>query len=123
MSVQRRKDTEPELRLRKLLHAEGFRYRVNYPVPGAARRTVDIAFTRSRLAVFIDGCFWHGCPQHGTSPSANSDWWAAKLAANHARDNDTNARLVEAGWRVLRIWEHEPAEVAAKIVIDALAAQ
>lgn len=113
MSGQARRDTSPELALRKALHAAGLRYRVTYPVPGARRRTIDIAFTRARLAVFVDGCFWHGCPDHGTSPRANGEWWRAKLAANLARDRDTDRLLGEAGWQVLRVWEHEASLSAA----------
>src|SRR3712207_4738011 len=107
MSVARRKDTKPELDLRRILHARGLRYRVTYPVPGIARRTIDIAFTRVKVAVFLDGCFWHGCPAHGTQPRANGEWWARKLARNAARDGETNDALANLGWTVLRFWEHE----------------
>ncbi|WP_081474890.1 very short patch repair endonuclease [Isoptericola variabilis] len=116
MSVARRRDTAPEIALRRLLHADGLRYRVTYPVPGNRRRTIDIAFTRLKVAVFVDGCFWHGCPEHGTSPQSNSDWWAAKVAANQARDRDTDCLLESLGWAVVRIWEHEPPSRAADIV-------
>ncbi|MFE6233745.1 very short patch repair endonuclease [Cellulosimicrobium sp. NPDC057862] len=116
MSRARRRDTKPELALRRVLHAHGLRYRVAFPVPGQRRRTIDIAFTRPRVAVFVDGCFWHGCPEHGTSPRSNSEWWRIKLAANHARDLDTNRLLEQQGWLVLRYWEHqEPSAVAAEI--------
>ncbi len=121
MSRARRRDTAPEIALRKLLHARGLRYRVAYPVPGQRRRTIDIAFTRQKLAVFVDGCFWHGCPEHGTSPRANSEWWRRKLEANHARDLDTDAMLRDRGWTVLRIWEHEEADRAAAKVRTVLA--
>ena len=121
MSRARRRDTAPEIALRKFLHADGFRYRIAYPVPGQHRRTIDIAFTRQKLAVFVDGCFWHGCPEHGTSPRANSEWWRRKLEANHDRDLDTNAMLRERGWTVLRIWEHEEAARAAAKVRTFLA--
>jgi DNA mismatch endonuclease (patch repair protein) len=81
------------------------------------RRRADIVFTRTRIAVFIDGCFWHGCPVHGRSSfNHNAEYWAAKITANVARDADTNARLVQAGWRVLRYWEHENAEDVAAAV-------
>ncbi|WP_366928436.1 very short patch repair endonuclease [Cellulomonas sp.] len=113
MSAARRRDTKPELDVRRILHARGLRYRVNYPVPGLPRRTIDIAFTRSRIAIFLDGCFWHGCPEHGTQPRANSDWWLTKLRRNVVRDTDTNHVLESAGWRVLRYWEHEEAWVIA----------
>lgn len=117
MSTARRKDTAPEVALRRELHARGLRYRVAYPVPGQRRRSIDIAFTRARVAVMVDGCFWHGCPEHGTKPRSNSGWWATKLAANAARDADTNRVLTEMGWRVVRIWEHEVPAVAADAVI------
>jgi len=113
MSAARRRDTKPELDVRRILHARGLRYRVNYPVPGLPRRTIDIAFTRLRVAVFLDGCFWHGCPEHGTQPRANSDWWLTKLRQNVVRDTDTNHVLDSAGWYVLRYWEHESAAVIA----------
>lgn len=116
MSAARRRETAPELALRKVLHGRGLRYRVSYPVPGQRRRTIDIAFTRHRLAVLVDGCFWHGCPEHGTSPRQNSAWWQTKLAANQARDRDTDVVLASQGWRVLRAWEHEdPEKVADEI--------
>jgi DNA mismatch endonuclease (patch repair protein) len=122
MSVAARRDTACELMLRKRLHAAGLRYRVNFPVPGNRRRTIDIAFTAARVAVFVDGCFWHGCPEHGTLPHANSAWWTAKLAANRARDADTNALLEAAGWSVVRIWEHSDPFYAASVVSEALRA-
>lgn len=99
--------------MRKELHSLGLRYRVAYPVPGQRRRTIDVAFTRAKVAVFVDGCFWHGCPAHGTRPRANSEWWTAKLAANMARDSDTDRILAELGWRVMRVWEHEDPRLAA----------
>ncbi|WP_454860632.1 very short patch repair endonuclease [Promicromonospora soli] len=116
MSTARRKDTAPELALRRELHALGLRYRVTYPIPGQKRRTIDIAFTRARVAVFVDGCFWHGCPDHGNQPRSNSDWWREKLAAIRARDADTNQALQTLGWVVLRFWEHEKPLVVASAV-------
>lgn len=107
MSVARRKDTKPELDLRRILHARGLRYRVTHPVPGRPRRTMDVAFTRAKVAVFIDGCFWHGCPEHATQPRANAAWWARKLQMNVDRDAETNQVLIGQGWSVLRFWEHE----------------
>jgi DNA mismatch endonuclease, patch repair protein len=116
MSVARRRDTGPEVRVRRLLHKAGLRYRVVYPILGQRRRTIDIAFTRQKVAVFIDGCFWHSCPQHGTTPRANATWWQAKLTANHERDADTDRMLSEVGWVSLRFWEHEPPEqVVARV--------
>lgn len=113
MSNAKRRDTDAELALRRELHRRGLRYRVTYPVPGQRRRTIDIAFTKARVAVFVDGCFWHGCPEHGTRPRSNSEWWLTKLAANKARDEDTNLLLEQIGWTVIRIWEHESSITAA----------
>ena len=113
MSRQARKDTAPELALRRILYAQGFRYRVGFPVPGMSRRTIDIAFTAARVAVFVDGCFWHGCPTHSTWPAANADWWATKINKNRDRDVNTTAHLTDLGWTVVRVWEHETAQAAA----------
>lgn len=113
MSTVKRKDNDAELAVRRALHAAGYRYRVQYPVPGLPRRTIDIAFTRAKVAVFIDGCFWHGCPEHGTEPRSNAEWWGTKLVANQGRDRDTTVHLEGLGWRVVRIWEHEAATAAA----------
>lgn len=113
MSRQASKDTAAELAVRRLLHAGGLRYRVEYPVPGMARRRIDVAFTSVKLAVLIDGCFWHGCPQHATQPKSNAEWWRQKLDRNMARDAETTAHLVAAGWEVMRFWEHEVAEDVA----------
>lgn len=120
MSRQARKDTAPELAVRRSLHAAGLRYRVSYGVPGLARCTIDIAFTRAKVAVFIDGCFWHSCPEHATVPQANQDWWRAKLAANRERDTRVTAHLVTLGWVVLRVWEHEDPQVARLRVVSQL---
>lgn len=98
--------TSPELALRRALHARGLRYRVAYGVPTMPRRSIDIAFTRPRLAVFVDGCFWHGCPLHRTMPAANASYWSPKLARNIDRDIETNTVLEAHGWGVLRLWEH-----------------
>ena len=107
MQGNRRRDTAPELAVRRLLHAAGVRYRVDaQPLPHLRRRA-DIVFRRQRVAVFIDGCYWHGCPEHGTTPATNRGYWSAKVAANRARDLDTVQRLTEAGWQPLRVWEHE----------------
>ncbi|MGA5897909.1 very short patch repair endonuclease [Streptomyces venetus] len=116
MSRQASKDTAVELAVRRLLHAAGLRYRVEYPVPGLPRRRIDVAFPRAKVAVLIDGCFWHGCPQHATHPKANAEWWRTKLARNMARDEETNEHLLAAGWTVLRFWEHMPAEEVAATV-------
>ncbi|MFJ9035577.1 very short patch repair endonuclease [Streptomyces sp. NPDC102406] len=116
MRRQASRDTTPELAVRRLLHAAGLRYRLNVPVPGMRRRTIDITFGRDRIAVFMDGCFWHGCPQHATKPKANAEWWRTKLDKNMARDRETTRHLEQEGWTVLRFWEHEdPADVALTI--------
>jgi DNA mismatch endonuclease (patch repair protein) len=112
------KDTGPELRLRSSLHASGLRYRTNYSIRADERRPilVDVAFTKLRLAVFVDGCFWHACPAHGTMPKANFDYWSQKLSRTLERDRETTARLERAGWTVLRFWEHqEPCEARDRI--------
>lgn len=116
MSRARRRDISPELALRWELHARGHRFRVVLKVPGNHRRTIDIAFTKVRLAVFVDGCFWHGCPEHGNLPMKNTEWWSMKLAANQGRDRDTDAVLEASGWQVLRTWEHVEARTAADLV-------
>jgi DNA mismatch endonuclease (patch repair protein) len=113
MSRQRTVDTQIELRLRRLLHRSGLRYRVHVrPLP-RLRRTADIVFPSARVAVFVDGCFWHGCPDHGTMPKSNSEFWAAKISRNVERDADTRYQLVEAGWVALQVWEHEDTVEAA----------
>ncbi len=114
------RDTAAELAVRKALFAAGLRYRVHVPVPRRPRRTIDIAITRSKVAVFIDGCFWHGCPVHGTQSKTNSEWWRQKIDSNRGRDADTNASLLESGWLVLRIWEYESARDATEAVVSAL---
>lgn len=121
MSRQASRDTAPEVAVRKLLHASGYRYRLNERVPHMSRRTIDIAFTRAKVAVFLDGCFWHGCPEHATQPKSNAEWWRQKLDRNMARDAETTAHLVAEGWTVLRFWEHQaPVQVAEKVaeVVD-----
>ncbi|WP_321163513.1 very short patch repair endonuclease [Nocardioides sp. Root151] len=120
MRTQRRADTKPEMELRRELHRRGLRYRVGHPVPGVPRRTIDIAFTRVRLAVFVDGCYWHRCPIHSVPAKNNGEWWASKLQRNHERDQETNQLLGDAGWAVLRIWEHEGAVAAADTVTRVL---
>lgn len=111
-SMQRRRDTAPEIALRRELHRRGFRYRVDV-APTGGRRRADIVFTRLQVAVFVDGCFWHSCPAHASRPTANAEWWADKLERNTRRDREVDAALGEAGWHVVRVWEHEPATVAA----------
>ena len=102
--------TSPELAVRRALHAAGFRYRIGYPVPTLPRRTIDIAFPKQRVAIFIDGCFWHACPAHYVTPKHNRDWWEEKINRNVGRDRETDVVLQETGWTVLRFWEHDPTE-------------
>lgn len=105
-----RVSTKPELALRRELHRRGLRFRINHPaLPGRP----DVAFTRARIAVFVDGCFWHRCPEHGTLPRNNRDWWLAKLDRNVARDRAKDAALADLGWTVLHVWEHERPDAAA----------
>jgi DNA mismatch endonuclease (patch repair protein) len=107
-----RRDTPCELAVRSLVHRQGLRFRVDWPLPGTRRRA-DLAFISARVAVFVDGCFWHGCPVHGTWPKANSAWWRAKIESNVQRDRDTDAHLRRVGWKVLRFWEHHDSARAA----------
>lgn len=117
MQDQKRAGTKPELALRKLLHARGLRYRVDAALPiKGIRRRADLLFTKAQVAIFVDGCYWHACPIHGTKPKSNAAWWADKLEANVLRDRDTDRRLTELGWTVVRVWEHEdPMEAATRI--------
>ena len=120
MQSNKGRDTKPELALRRAVHALGLRYYVDRRPVKAVRRTADLVFPRLRLAVFLDGCFWHGCPEHHTVAKTNAGFWAEKVSANRRRDLDTNSRLTEAGWTVLRIWEHESAaEAAARVAATA----
>ena len=121
MKSQRQRDTAAEKLVRSLLHRSGFRFRVQYPLPNLRRRA-DVAFPRLRVAVFIDGCFWHGCPEHGTWPKQIAEWWREKIDTNRRRDLDTDAKLSEQGWLVVRVWEHEEAEVAVALVAQAVRA-
>lgn len=122
MQAQRVRDTRPELAVRRLLHAAGLRYRVDRaPLPGLRRRA-DVVHGPTRTAVFIDGCFWHGCPEHGNLPRANAVFWQTKLQRNRERDVETDGRLRAAGWTVLRAWEHEDPVDVARGVLSAVAA-
>jgi DNA mismatch endonuclease (patch repair protein) len=120
MQANRGRDTGPELAVRRLLHASGLRYRVNYRLPGLRRRSIDIAFTRRKVACFVDGCFWHYCETHYVPPKSNAVFWANKIAQNSQRDRETDAALTAAGWVVLRFWEHETAENIAEQIGRAL---
>jgi DNA mismatch endonuclease, patch repair protein len=117
----RQRDTAPELRLRSELHRRGLRYRVDASVSGIPRKRVDILFSSARLAVYVDGCFWHSCPEHGLIPRANREWWTHKLAAVQRRDAEATTVLEAAGWKVVRVWEHEDPAEAADAVVAALA--
>lgn len=120
MQSNRGKDTKPEIALRSALFRAGLRFRKNVrPLPGH-RCEVDILFPGSHVAVFLDGCFWHGCPEHETSPAANGEWWKAKLATNRARDVANQLMLESSGWAVVRIWEHESLQSAVHRVLVAV---
>src|SRR5262245_24598507 len=122
MKSTRQRDTAAELVIRRALHRAGLRFRVDRSVLPGIRRRADIVFPSTKVAVFVDGCFWHCCPVHRTFPRANAAWWAAKLLANRRRDADTNRQLRKAGWFVARVWEHEtPEHAAARIakLVDA----
>lgn len=118
MQGNRSRDTKAELAVRRLVHARGLRYRVNARPEADLRRTADLVFTRVRVAVFIDGCYWHGCPEHFSMPSTNLDYWTGKIGRNRARDLETTSLLQERGWRVLRFWEHEAADAVAGQVVE-----
>jgi DNA mismatch endonuclease (patch repair protein) len=120
MRGNRSRDTAPELAVRRLVHAAGLRYRVDARPEPLLRRRADLVFSRPRVAVFVDGCFWHGCPEHYVAPATNPGYWWAKVSANAARDADTTVALEDAGWRVLRFWTHVPAAEAANSVVQAV---
>ena len=120
MQSNRSRDTVPEVALRSALHRRGLRFRKHVrPVPELPC-TVDVVFPRERLAVFIEGCYWHSCPEHVSYPITNGDWWRAKLAATRERDERNAQTLRDAGWTVLRVWEHEDAQTAAMRVSGVL---
>lgn len=120
MAGYRQRDTQPELALRSALHARGLRYFVDRPPLPKLRRRADLVFPRARVAVYVHGCFWHGCSEHGTWPAHNAAWWRAKIESNRARDRDTAERLSQAGWIALEVWEHEDALEAAGRVEEAV---
>lgn len=116
MAKVRQKETGAEMALRQELYGSGLRYRVDYEVLRKPRRVADVAFPGRKIAVFVDGCFWHGCPDHATWPKQNAEFWREKIEANRRRDADTNERLRSLGWTVLRFWSHEsPSEVARTV--------
>ncbi len=120
MKAVRRTETQAELCLRQALDELGLEYETDArPLPDFNRRA-DILFREARIAVFVDGCFWHGCPIHGTQAKANAEFWRKKIEANRRRDQDTNERLAENGWIVIRIWEHEPPAKSAERIIAEL---
>jgi DNA mismatch endonuclease (patch repair protein) len=118
MQQQPRRDTRPELELRRALHAAGLRYRIERPVIPGMRRRADLVFGPAKVAVFVDGCFWHMCPEHATAPKANADWWRQKLERNRERDRDTDQLLLDQGWFPVRVWEHEDMAEAALTVAE-----
>ena len=121
MRANRGRDTGPELALRRLLHAEGFRFRVDYRIDLVnCRARPDIVFPRAKVAVFVDGCFWHGCPEHAEWPAENAEFWREKILGNRARDDRQTSALRAAGWKVIRVWEHELPADALALVAGAL---
>lgn len=114
------RDNRGERALRSALHRLGLRFRLQRRLLPGSTRTADVVFPKQRVAVFVDGCFWHSCPIHGTWPKRNADWWRAKIETNVRRDRDTDARLTELGWCVIRVWEHEDVGEAAERVALAL---
>lgn len=121
MAKVRQKGTDAEIALRRALYRRGLRYRIDYEVMKKPRRVADVAFPGLRIAIFVDGCFWHGCPEHATWPKQNAEFWRQKIEANRDRDADTNSRLLDAGWTVLRFWEHESPIRAAESVAQTVA--
>jgi DNA mismatch endonuclease, patch repair protein len=121
MSANRGSDSAPEVALRRELYRRGLRFRKHVRPLSGMRCTGDVVFTRQRVVVFVDGCFWHRCPIHATDPKANAEFWSAKFERNVARDRKNDTDLAEAGWTVVRIWEHEPPDEAADRVCAAIA--
>ncbi len=122
MRGNRRVDTGPEIAVRSHLHRSGLRFRKDFLIRLEDRRVKpDIVFRRERLAVFVDGCFWHNCPMHGRSPGGNNaDYWRVKLERNRLRDESQTRALIEAGWTVVRVWEHEAVESSCDLIIETL---
>lgn len=117
MRLQKSRNTEVEMTLRRALHAAGLRYRVHRKPLKGVRREADVLFGPAKVAVFVDGCFWHGCPEHATWPKSNAEFWRTKIEGNRRRDRDTDERLASAGWLSVRVWEHEDPAVAAARVL------
>jgi len=123
MRANRRRDSKPEVAIRSELHRRGYRFRVDRPIAvGSGRVRPDLVFPKSKVAVFVDGCFWHSCPDHATRPKRNATYWTAKLEENVRRDQRNTRELGEAGWKVIRIWAHVPPDQAASEIEDALKA-
>jgi len=124
MRAIRRTDTKPEVALRRALHQLGYRYRKDYrlDLDGGRRVRPDIAFTARKVAVFVDGCFWHACPEHGAKPRVNEWYWSPKLDRNVQRDRANDDALSLAGWSVIRLWEHVPLNEAVTAVVTAVGA-
>ena len=120
MRGNRSKDTRPEVAVRSALHRAGLRFRKHFPVIPGSRSRVDVAFPRWRVAVQVDGCFWHGCPDHGTQPVTHAEYWTEKIRRNVERDRRCDDALAEAGWTVLRFWEHEETAAVVTAVQHAL---
>ena len=120
MQGNRSRDTRPEMAVRRAAHAQGLRYRVDFRPLSDLNRRADLVFTRARVAVFIDGCYWHGCPEHGTAARSNAGYWSTKIARNRDRDAETDRLLDDAGWTVVRAWEHESVDVVVTRIRCAL---
>lgn len=118
MLAAKPKDTAPEKALRSALHHGGLRYRIDAKPLKELNRRADIVFYSTKVAVFVDGCFWHGCPIHGTQAKANAEFWRLKIKRNQERDIDTTKQLEIAGWKVIRVWEHEDPEKASKKIYN-----
>ncbi|MCY0934749.1 very short patch repair endonuclease [Streptomyces sp. H34-S4] len=123
MRGNRSRDTSPERALRSLLHAEGLRFRVAAKPLSGMQRTADLVFRPAKVAVFVDGCFWHGCPEHFVPPKTNPDYWRDKIGGNIKRDRETDSKLAAEGWLVLRFWEHEGSSGCAMVVAEAVRAR
>jgi DNA mismatch endonuclease (patch repair protein) len=120
MSLQRTKNTEAEMRLRRVLHRRGLRYRLGRQPVAEVQCKPDLVFVTARVAVFVDGCFWHGCKEHPSWPKSNAQWWKEKIERNRQRDEETRTQLRKAGWSVVQVWEHEDVEHAADRVMESV---
>lgn len=123
MQGNRRRDTRPEMQVRRAVHALGLRYRVDVRPLANLNRRADLVFIRAKVAVFVDGCYWHGCPEHGTTAKTNAAYWTPKIQRNRERDAETNRLLRAAGWVVLRAWEHEDADDVAALIMKTVKAR